>query len=157
MFIKKSKGILEQFRLQNTLGELMRCSLCHNSKRKMENGFIMSKSNFRRSSWKRNQSKEEILMTKTSANFQKTSRVYANNAEALARKPLLQSYLRASITKPIPLDKNISFRHYWQVNRKSTAYFKKKFMRTTKAITSNIRQPSRKNYHKNLQVATNNT
>jgi len=108
--IKVSKGILGAIPFAGALlGELMEMFIVPQQQEKMEEWFHHVEQTLEEVLEKGNQSKEEIFNDENFTSiFQKTSRVYANNVEAL-KKPLLQSYLRASITKPIPLDKKYIF------------------------------------------------
>lgn len=108
--IKVSKGILGAIPIAGALlGELMEMFIVPQQQKKMEEWFHHVEQTLEEVLEKGNQSKEEIFNDENFTSiFQKTSRVYANNVEA-HKKPLLQSYLRASITKPIPLDKKYIF------------------------------------------------
>ena len=108
--VKVSKGILGAIPfLGALLGELMEMFVVPQQQKKMEEWFHHVEQTLKEVLEKGNQSKEEIFNDENFTSiFQKTSRVYANNVEA-HKKPLLQSYLRASITKPIPLDKKYIF------------------------------------------------
>jgi len=108
--LKITKGILGVIPYTGALlGELLEIFIVPKQQKKMEEWFHYVDKTLEDIIGKGTISKDEIFNDENFTSiFQKASRVYANNVEA-HKKPLLQSYLKASITKPIPLDKKYIF------------------------------------------------
>jgi hypothetical protein len=108
--LKITKGALGAIPFAGSLlGELLEMFVVPKQQKKMEEWFGHVEQTLTELTENGGISKEEIFNDENFTSiFQKTSRVYANNVEA-HKKPLLQSYLKASITKPIPLDKKYIF------------------------------------------------
>lgn len=104
--IKLTKGALGAIPFAGALlGELLEMFIVPQQQNKTQEWFAHVEQTLEEVIGKGVVSKEEIFNDETFTSiFQKTSRVYINNVEA-HKKPLLQSYLKASITKPLPLDK----------------------------------------------------
>ena len=104
--IKLTKGALGAIPFAGALlGELLEMFIVPQQQNKTQEWFAHVEQTLEEVIGKGAASKEEIFNDETFTSiFQKTSRVYINNVEA-HKKPLLQSYLKASITKPLPLDK----------------------------------------------------
>ena len=108
--IKLTKGALGAIPFAGALlGELLEMFIVPQQQKKIQEWFGHVEHTLEELIEKGTVSKDEIFNDENFTSiFQKTSRVYANNVEA-HKKPLLQSYLKASITKPIPLDKKYIF------------------------------------------------
>lgn len=108
--LKLTKGALGAIPFAGSLlGELLEMFIIPKQQKKIEEWFSHVEETLTELTDKGAISKEEIFNDeKFTSIFQKTSRVYANNVEA-HKKPLLQSYLKASITKPVILDKKYIF------------------------------------------------
>lgn len=104
--IKLTKGALGAIPFAGSLlGELLEMFIIPQQQNKTQEWFAHVEQTLEEIIGKGGVSKEDIFNDETFTSiFQKTSRVYVNNVEA-HKKPLLQSYLKASITKPLPLDK----------------------------------------------------
>ena len=104
--VKLTKGALGAIPFAGALlGELLEMFIIPQQQNKTQEWFAHIEQTLEELIGKGTVSKEDIFNDETFTSiFQKTLRVYINNVEA-HKKSLLQSYLKASITKPLPIDK----------------------------------------------------
>lgn len=108
--LKLAKGALGAIPFGGALlGELLEMVIVPKQQKKLEEWFDYVEATLSEVTEKGNRTKEEIFNDEEFTSiFQKTSRVYANNVEA-HKKPILQAYLKSSVTKHLPLDRKYIF------------------------------------------------
>lgn len=109
-FLKIVKGVAGAVPFAGgVLGELLEMVVVPKHQKKMAEWFEYVNSTLEEISDKGIRAKEDIFNDdQFIAVFQKTSKAYADNVE-IHKKPIIQAFLKSSITKPIPLDKQLIF------------------------------------------------
>ncbi len=91
------------------LGELLDIAVFPQQQKKLNEWFDFVDKTLNELMEKGEKTKEQIFSDEEFLSiFQKTSRIYASNVEE-HKKPILQAYLKASVSKQIPLDKKYIF------------------------------------------------
>ncbi|GAB3786499.1 hypothetical protein GCM10028818_50010 [Spirosoma horti] len=108
--IKLTKGALGAIPFAGgLLGELLEMVIVPKQQKKLEEWFEYVENTLTEITEKGQLTKEDIFNDDEFISvFQKSSRIYVNNVEAHKRS-ILQSYLKAAITKPLPLDKKLIY------------------------------------------------
>lgn len=108
--IRVTKGALAAVPLVGgLLGELLDIVVYPHQQKKLNEWFEFVEMTLNTLIEQGGKTKEEIFSDEEFLSiFQKTSRIYTSNVEE-HKKPILQAFLKASIVKPIPLDKKYIF------------------------------------------------
>jgi len=109
-FLKMVKGAVGAIPFAGgVLGELLEMVVVPKHQKKMAEWFEYVNTTLDDINANKIRSKDDIFSDEQFiAIFQRTSRAYADNVET-HKKPLIQAFLRSSVTKPIPLDKQLIF------------------------------------------------